>query len=308
MRSNTHAEAPAKRIVPALPTPEEVAAQYDRAQREAARIEAERLAEQEEREQSRQARLEARVKRLVNEAARLTNPERIRIMEGDTPGASWTDPSVAQADGTLRRWESSIAAADKTALAAWQLPDIEDDVCRLTLTRFIDSLAAASGPIYLNAIITGPTRTGKTSSAIAAGHYAVMRDEPIATVLVDHKGYLDAMRPTDSADKRAQQEALRRKVRDAKLLIIDDFGAGLPVPPPATPTDRCPRKDVSPFVNDQTLSLIGNRVETGKATIITTNLTKVQVMGMFDARIPPRITEDAIGIRLTKPIKSQIDF
>jgi DNA replication protein DnaC len=304
--STTHPAAPARRIIPAPPTRDELAAQYDRAQAEAARLEAERLAEEQDRVEGRKARLEERTRRFMAEAAKLTNPERIRIMEGDNPGASWTDPSVAQADGTLNRWQRSIAAADKTALAAWQLDDVEDVNARLTLARFVDQLAGA--PIKLNCILVGPTRTGKTSSAMAAGHYAVNRREPISTLFVDHKGYLDAMRPTDSADKRREQEALKRQVRDAQLLIIDDFGAGMPVPPDPTPSDPHPRKDVTPFVNDATLGLIGKRVETGKATIITTNLTKDQISRMFDARIPPRITEDAVAVRLTKPIKDQIDF
>jgi len=302
----THPETAAPRIVPALPTPEEVAAQYDRAQAEAARIEAERLAEEQDRVKTRKERLEERTRRFMAEAKNLTNPERIKIMEGDNPGASWVDPSVAQADGTLNRWHRSIQRADKTALAAWELPDVEDDLARATLARFVDQLVGA--PIKLNCILVGPTRTGKTSSAIAAGHYAVKRREPITTLFVDHKGYLEAMRPTDSADKRREQEALKRQVIDAQLLIIDDFGAGLPVPPDPTPSDPAPRKDVSPFVNDTTLGLIGKRVETGKATIFTTNLTKDQISRMFDARIPPRITEDAVAVRLTKPIKDQIDF
>ena len=291
----THPETTAPRIVPALPTPEEVAAQYDRAQAEAARIEAERLAEEEDRVKTRKERLEERTRRFMAEAKNLTNPERIKIMEGDNPGASWVDPSVAQADGTLNRWQRSISAADKTALAAWQLDDVEDVNARLTLARFVDQLAGA--PIKLNCILVGPTRTGKTSSAMAAGHYAVKRREPISTLFVDHKGYLEAMRPTDSADKRREQEALKRQVRDAQLLIIDDFGAGLD-----------PKMEVSQHVNSNTLALVGQRLETGKATIITTNLTKDQISRMFDARIPPRITEDAVAVRLTKPIKDQIDF
>jgi DNA replication protein DnaC len=295
--STTHPAAPARRIIPAPPTRDELAAQYDRAQAEQARIDAENAAAEAERAITRQQRLEAKARHIVDNARKLTNPERIKIMEGDNPNAKWEDPNEPQRDSARRRWRASWERASKSAVAAWQLNDVQNIEAREMLRAFVDGIVDPSGPLYLNCIRSGPTRTGKTASALAAGHYAVLRDEPITAYFVDHREYLKAMYLAKTPEQIATQDLLLKQMQGSQLLIIDDFGAGLD-----------PKMEVSQHVNANTLALVGQRLETGKATIITTNLTKPLIQFMFEDRIAPRITEDCVGVKLTKPIKDQYDF
>jgi DNA replication protein DnaC len=280
-------------MVPALPTTTQTREQYERALAEAERIEAERIADEKARADARAASLLAKAKHLMENAAILTPKEKL---PGDDHSASWQDPREAQNEGIMRAWRESVTAANKAALAAWQLADVQDPFAKRVLGQFIDALDEPF-PVKLNVVLVGPTRTGKTSSAIAAGHYAVRRDRPIRTMFVTHRQFLDRMDYTNKPERKAEQDAYLRRLNDAKLLIVDDFGAALD-----------PTKAVTSFVNTHTLALVGSRLEAGKATIITTNLNKEQLLTMFDARIVGRITESAVPVPLRTVLADQIDF
>lgn len=280
------------RIVPVPPTPEQVGEQYERARAEAEALERARLADEENRLKTREQRLRERTARLLEEAAHLTNPDRIRLMGDDNPHAKWVDTRIPQQEGRVRRWRESIETAGKLRLAAWQLPDVQNPIARAALRQFVAQIAPNA--IKLNCVITGETRTGKTSSAIAAGHAAIARG--LSVMFVTHKSYIEAMMPSSKIDT----EEYRDRIWGVDLLIIDDFGAGLPLNQEGR---------VSEFVNGATFALLGHRIESGRATIYTTNWTKAQIAAMFEDRIVPRMTEDAIAVSLTgAPIKDQIDF
>lgn len=117
-------------------------------------------------------------------------------------------------------------------------------------------------------VISGPAGTGKTHLAVATvrrrieskGHYGVL--------FITNERLIDALMNARDAVDAAWH---------ARLLVIDDFGRGIGVD----------------FKLDMLCSFICRRVDYGKPTILTTNLTGVDIK-QIDERLHSRMYEGAV--------------
>lgn len=180
-------------------------------------------------------------------------------------------------------WQNSLKTAHVLELANWTLGDLGPDQHGKMLRRYVENLGPAS-PL-VNMILGGRVGSGKTSAAIAAGNLAVERG--LLVRFVQHATYLRWLRP-DGAPGNMPDWQIRKRFRDVDLVILDDFAAGLDVGEPATK-----------FVRDETTSLIGDRIDMGKATIITTNVRAEDLEVMIDDRLVSRLSKRGHALRFT---------
>lgn len=165
------------------------------------------------------------------------------------------DVETLRAKTFEKAWANSLVAARVDYLAHHTLDQLADDQQPGAMRRFVEQIGPQAAKRTL--VIAGRIGSGKSAAAIAAGNAAVERGMLVR--FVKHAKYLKMLRPDGSpADMPDWQ--IHNRFRDCDLLILDDLGAELDADVPATR-----------FVRDETLSLIGDRIESGKATIVTTN-------------------------------------
>lgn len=171
-------------------------------------------------------------------------------------------------------WRNSVKAARLEDRMKWTLDAIAADQAltpdqKAATMQNVSALHAYVQQIgpkakILNLVLGGRVGAGKTSAAIAAGNEAAARG--LMVRIVKHKHYLDWLRPNGAPGDLTPWQ-VRARFRDCDLLIVDDLGAELD-------EDR----EASRFVREETLGLVGDRIEAGKATIFTTN-EKPEVRG-----------------------------
>lgn len=283
---------------PPLPTEEERAAQAARAAEEADR--AARQAEEDRR---------AAKTRLLEMARRLeqkgSNIGQDRDANGEPHPEAWNDLSELQAQATRRRWWASIEDAHLTELAGWTLDDMdgEAELAQRQLRRFLAQLHPTTRngrrgrveALKLNCVVSGNVGAGKTAAALAAGHEAIERG--MSVQVVSHTRYLSMLRRGGQPQGKTLEQVLSfyRNPDVCQLLILDDFGAEYDVP--GETGDR-PVRPVWEEDSKATLALVGDRLNSGLATIYTTNLTAAQVKTMFGARTYSRIGDSAVGVKI----------
>lgn len=119
-------------------------------------------------------------------------------------------------------------------------------------------------------ILLGPVGTGKTSLAISILRKAI--DKGYNGYLISMMSLLDTLL---SLSKGETSDYIRfeNRIRNTPLLVLDDFGA----------------EYENKWVANKVDSIIADRVESCKATIITTNLTMKQIQQGYDSRIYDRL-------------------
>lgn len=187
---------------------------------------------------------------------------RIADLMAETPYNPAEDEPIPSDDlGERRRavkreaWANSLRMARLDDRAHWTLADLAADQHGPMLQGFVDGLGPDAA--FVNLVLGGRVGSGKTSAAIAAGNAAVERG--LMARVVKHKHYLDWLRP-DGTPPGLTTVQVRERFRTCDLLILDDLGAELD-------GDR----EATRFVREETLALVGDRIESGKATIVTTN-------------------------------------
>lgn len=174
-----------------------------------------------------------------------------------------------------RVWETTIAdgwpayrAATVEALSPAQSP------ARLAawLSR------PADAPVGRMLVLAGTTGAGKTYAAFALGNFAAAQG--LAVRAWSHRGYLAALSVDDD---READWLIRKRARDAGLLILDDFGAELRTDAPA-----------SEHKTTETCELLSSRLAAFGKTIITTNLPSSALAVMFGGRIVSRLFEATV--------------
>ena len=112
-------------------------------------------------------------------------------------------------------------------------------------------------------IMIGPVGTGKTSKAIEQGYngYLISMTSLFDTLLTLSKG------PSEHYLK------FENRIRNSPLLVLDDFGA----------------EYASEWVQQKVASIIADRVERSKSTIITSNLSVEQIKKAYDSRVYDRL-------------------
>lgn len=180
-------------------------------------------------------------------------------------------------------WANSLRDANVAELAGITLADLDGNQHGRILRGFIDQIGP--GAAVLNLVLGGRVGSGKTTAAIAAGNQAA--DRGLMVRFIQHATYLRWLRP-DGAPNNMPDWQIRRRFRDCDVLVLDDFAAGLDLGEPATK-----------FVRDETTSLIGDRIDMGKATIITTNVQPEDLEVMIDERLVSRLSKRGRALRFT---------
>ncbi|MGW0763454.1 ATP-binding protein [Streptomyces sp. NPDC002814] len=158
----------------------------------------------------------------------------------------------------LRRYVEQIVAARQQNREQMALPEGERHIVR---------------PNIQHLILHGTVGSGKTVAAAAAGAYAVSCG--VMARFVSHSMYLSWLRP-DSAPAGLTQTQVRERYERCDLLILDDL---------------CNEMDeyATNHVRTHTSNLITARLNSGKATLFTTNLNFGQVASVLGDRLASRV-------------------
>jgi hypothetical protein len=177
-------------------------------------------------------------------------------------------------------WANSLKVGQVADLAGWTVDQLAPNQYPEAIAGFVGGLGRDGAK--RNLVLAGHVGTGKTAAAIAAGNMAA--DAGHMVRYVRHSTYLKWLRPEGSPrDMEAWQ--IERRFRDCALLILDDLAGELD-------TDVMARE----FVRDKTLNLVGDRIDSGKATIITTNQSAEAITTILGDALISRISKN--GARL----------
>lgn len=200
-----------------------------------------------------------------------------------------------RAENYRKAWESSLQASDVTDLQDWRLDALAADQFPQQMTNYANDVGT-DNPRVRTLILGGNTGPGKTSSAIAAGWRALERGMSVR--FVEHAKYLKWLRPNGIPDRDhpyagLTADAIERRMRDVDLLILDDLAASLTLNP---------AEPVTQFVKEQTLTLIGDRIDTpGKFTIVTVNYNSDTLTDMFGEQFVSRLSKRGHVLRFEGP-------
>ncbi|MGW0562970.1 ATP-binding protein [Streptomyces sp. NPDC003016] len=138
-------------------------------------------------------------------------------------------------------------------------------------------------PNILNLIAAGNVGSGKTVAAAAAGAFAV--ECGMMARFVSHSKYLAWLQP-DNAPPGLTKVQVRERYERCDLLVVDDL---------------CNEMDAyaTTHVRSHTSDLITTRINSGRATIFTTNLNFEQVAIVLGERLASRIGNRASVLRMT---------
>jgi DNA replication protein DnaC len=103
-------------------------------------------------------------------------------------------------------------------------------------------------------VLIGETGCGKTHLAAAIANYRIKEGQPVKFVVVPD--LLDHLRSTFSPDSPVTYDQLFEEVKNAPLLILDDFG----------------EQSTTPWAEEKLYQVINYRYNTQLATVITTRL------------------------------------
>lgn len=200
------------------------------------------------------------------------------------------DPAERLLAVNREAWISSLQAADVSDLVGHRLEGLAKDQHANALRDFVTSIASGN-PVKRNLILAGVVGPGKTSAAIATGWAALAAGRSVR--FVEHSKYLLWLRPDQMPSTGPYRDLtphrLRARMRASDVLIVDDLGASLD-----------PRVPVTQFVKDETLTLIGDRIDTpGRVTIITTNHTAAHLEAMFGEQFMSRLAKSGAVLKFT---------
>lgn len=220
------------------------------------------------------ARLKDRIKGYVRDF-----PDRHGDADKPVPPDNLT---VRRGDVRLEAWRNSLIASDVTDLVRIRLANLDADQQPTTLNRFAQSLSTDAP--FRNLVVAGKTGRGKTAAAIAVGWAAL--DQGLTVRFVEHSKYLLWLRPDSTPSSGPYRgitpHQIRDRMRTCDVLIVDDLAASLD---PALP--------VTQFVKDETLTLIGDRIDTpGRITVVTTNRTVDELDAMFGEQFVSRLSKN----------------
>ena len=149
--------------------------------------------------------------------------------------------------------------------------DLPSDSANLKLVKCIveEWAAAPHGSLTL----IGQTGTGKTHLAAATANAALQRGQTVWFAVVPD--LLDMLRSTYQTDSEHTYDQLSESLRDADLLILDDFGAHSP----------------TPWAEEKLYQLCAARYVAERPTMFTTNLQPDDL----DDRIASRLSDKETG-------------
>ena len=154
--------------------------------------------------------------------------------------------------------------------------DLPSDSCNLGLIKCIveDWAAAPRGSLTL----IGDTGRGKTHLAAAVANAALERGETVWFAVVPD--LLDLLRSTYQVDSEHTYDELSESLREADLLILDDFGAHSP----------------TPWSDEKLYQLYAARYVAQRPTMFTTNYAPGEMEERIASRLLDKETGKSLGI------------
>jgi DNA replication protein DnaC len=124
-------------------------------------------------------------------------------------------------------------------------------------------------------VFMGVTGCGKTHLAAAIANYRLKEGKPVKFVVVPD--LLDHLRSTFSPESQVSYDQLFEEVKNAPLLILDDFG----------------EQTTTPWVQEKLYQIINHRYNSRLPTVITTRLALDEI----DPPISSRLADPKISLR-----------
>ena len=115
-------------------------------------------------------------------------------------------------------------------------------------------------------VLLGVTGCGKTHLAAAIANYRLKEEKPVKFVVVPD--FLDHLRSTFSPESTVSYDQLFEEVKNAPLLILDDFG----------------EQSTTPWAQEKLYQIINYRYNARLATVITTRLTTDEMASPIASR------------------------
>jgi DNA replication protein DnaC len=222
------------------------------------------------------------------------DPARATLTEDRPDGTS-----EYQAEVYRQAWENSLRRAGHSEYIRFRLSDLDSEQYPDHLRKYIDSHVEARRqqraqqslppeerqhvrPKILNLVLPGAVGAGKTVAAVAAAAHAV--DQGLMARMVTHSLYLSWLRPNGAPSGMSPAQVLEFYER-VDVLVLDEL---------------CNEMDdyATTFVRTQTSDLITSRVNSGRPTIFTTNLTSAQVTEILGERLASRIGMRAAVLKM----------
>jgi len=122
-------------------------------------------------------------------------------------------------------------------------------------------------------ILVGDTGCGKTHLAAAIANYRLEAGKPVLFIVVPD--FLDHLRSTFSPESRVSYDQLFESVKNAPLLILDDFG----------------EQSTTPWAQEKLYQVINYRYNARLATVVTTRCSLDEIESPISSRfIDPKIS------------------
>ncbi|MEU5181168.1 ATP-binding protein [Streptomyces longwoodensis] len=209
------------------------------------------------------------------------------------------DTAEYQHEVYQQAWVNSLRLSGHDDYARFTLDSLDAEQCPQVMRSFVGQLAAARRhnreqeklpveqrsilrPKVRHLIAHGTTGSGKTVAAAAAGAFAVQCG--LMARFVSHSKYLDWLRPDRAPSGLTQTQVVERYER-CDLLILDDLCNEL-------------NEYATNHVRTHTSNLITARLNSGRATLFTTNLSFAQVTEVLGDRLASRIGGQAMPVEM----------
>lgn len=195
-------------------------------------------------------------------------PDALQIRLGESVEAEQRDDRYRQVGGMRR---DLLARYSFEGFRVRNGDDLPSDACNLGLIKCVveDWADAPHGSLTL----VGGAGTGKTHLAAAVANAALERGESVWFAVVPD--LLDMLRRTYQVDSEHSYDELSESLREADLLVLDDFGAHSP----------------TPWANEKLYQLYAARYLSRRPTMFTTNHQPDDL----DARIASRLSDKETG-------------
>jgi DNA replication protein DnaC len=126
-------------------------------------------------------------------------------------------------------------------------------------------------------VFMGETGCGKTHLAAAIVNYRYEAGQPAKFVVVPE--FLDHLRSTFSPDSKVSYDRLFESVKNAPLLVLDDFG----------------EQSTTPWAREKLYQVINYRYNARLATVITTRFSLEEILEEIDSAVSSRLVDKQIS-------------
>ncbi len=127
-------------------------------------------------------------------------------------------------------------------------------------------------------VFMGDTGCGKTHLAAAIVNFRYETGKPALFVVVPD--FLDHLRSAFSPDSKVSYDKFFESVKTAPLLVLDDFG----------------EQSTNPWVKEKLFQLINYRYNSRLPTVITTRLSRDEIMAEVDGSISSRLVDRKVSV------------